>query len=111
MRTTLKRRIAAGLTASAIAIGTMLAIPGAAHATGNPSRLDQGDLTLACKIKEPTNQNGWKAVQMYSGVYGWRCVYLGNTSTAKGIDINNYCMQYFGSWATTSGSYWKCQGY
>ena len=111
MKMTLKKRIASTLAAGVIAISAMLAAPVAANATGNPSKLDQGDLTIACRIKEPTNQYGWKAEHLYSGVYGWRCVYLGNNSTAKSIDINNYCMSYYGSWATPSPGYWKCQGY
>lgn len=108
---TLKKKIASTLAAGAIAIGAILAAPVAANATGDGSRLDQGDLTIACRMKEPTNQYGWKAVHLYSGVYGWRCVYLGDTSTAKSIDINNYCMQYFSAWATASPGYWKCEGY
>lgn len=110
MKMTLKK-ISSTLAVGAIAIGTMLTVPIAVDATGNPSKLDQGDLTIACRVKEPTNKYGWKAEQLYSGVYGWRCVYLGDTSTAKSIDINNYCMLYFGSWATASPGYWKCQGY
>lgn len=111
MKISLKKRIASTLAVGAIAIGAVLAAPLAANATGNPSHLDEGDLTIACQIKPPTNSAGWRAKQLYSGVYGWRCVYNGNPSTAQNIDINNYCMQYFGSWAMTTNGYWKCQGY
>ena len=66
MKMTLKKRIASTLAAGVIAISAMLAAPVAANATGNPSKLDQGDLTIACRIKEPTNQYGWKSEKVDS---------------------------------------------
>jgi hypothetical protein len=109
MKMTLKKRIASTLAVGAIAIGAMLAAPVAANATANPSRLDQGDLSLACKLQY--GQNGWIAQQLYGGVYGWRCVYNNQANTQRSVDVNNYCMTYFGTWSTASPGYWKCQGY
>jgi len=106
---TLKKKFASAVAVGAIVMGALLAVPVAANATGNPSRLDQGDLTIACKIQY--GQNGWAAKQLYSGVYGWRCVYNNNNSTARSVDVNNYCMTYFGTWSTAAPGYWKCQGY
>lgn len=104
----LKKKLATAAAAGAVIIGSLLAAP-AAHATSNPSKLDQGDLSIACKIQY--GQNGWIAQQLYGGVYGWRCVYNNNASTQRNVDVNNYCMTYFGTWATASPGYWKCQGY
>lgn len=111
----LKRKLAVVFATSALALGAVLAVPVAASATGNPSSLDQGDLTLACRAKETTNQYGWTAELYGSDAYSWKCVYLKNPATKKNVDVNNYCMTVFGTWAMTtnpSSPYsWKCQGY
>lgn len=46
----LKKKLATAAAAGAVIIGSLLAAP-AAHATSNPSKLDQGDLSIACKIQ------------------------------------------------------------
>ncbi|HWT40660.1 MAG TPA: hypothetical protein VN081_05350 [Dongiaceae bacterium] len=101
------------LVASAIAVGAALAIPAAANATGNPSSLDQGDLSLACQ--EQYNASGWLAQLYGTTAYSWKCVYNGNTSDKRNVDVNAYCMTHWGVWAQTTNPNspysWKCQGY
>ena len=104
----LKKKIMTAGAVGAMVFGSLIAAP-ATYATGNPSKLDRGDLSLACKTQY--GQNGWIAQQLYSGVYGWRCVYNNNVSTQRSVNVNNYCMTYFGTWATALPGYWKCQGY
>ncbi len=106
----LKNKIAPVVAAGAIALGGMLAAP-AAHSTGNPNSLDQGDLSLACKLSY--GQSGWTAQLYGSTAYSWKCIYLTNTSDKRNVDINNYCQHYWGVWAQTtnpSSPYsWRCQ--
>ena len=107
----LKRKAATALAAGAIAVGAMLAAPMAANATGNPSSLDQGDLSQACHLQYGA---GWTAHLFGSNAYSWKCTAVGS-SDKRNVDVNNYCMSIWGVWAQTttpSSPYsWKCQGY
>lgn len=107
----LKRKIVPALVAGALAIGGMFATATAAHATGNPSRLDQGDLSQACHLSYGA---GWNAQLLGNTAYSWKCTNASNPAL-KNVDINNYCMSMWGVWAMTTNPNspysWKCQGY
>jgi len=108
----LKKGSASLFAAGAVVFGGLLAAP-VAQATGDPSHLDRGDLTLQCKVQY--GQAGWAAQLTGSGAYGWKCVYVTNYSDQRDIDINAYCMSLWGVWAAApnpSDPYsWHCQGY
>ena len=67
----LKRKLAPVLAAGAIVLAGLFAAP-AAHATGNPSALDRGDLSIACKLQY--GQSGWTAQLFGNNAYSWKCV-------------------------------------
>ncbi|HEX6258317.1 MAG TPA: hypothetical protein VFZ48_02480 [Candidatus Saccharimonadales bacterium] len=106
----LKQRVASVLATGAIFVGAMLAAP-AAQATGDPNRLDRGDLSLACKLQY--GQQGWAAQLTGSGAYGWKCVYVSNYNDQRHVDVNNYCMHYWGVWSQATNPNdpysWRCQ--
>ena len=109
----LKKKLASAVAVGAIILGALLVSPVAANATGNPSKLDRGDFTIACMNQY--GRAGWSAKLYGSTAYSWKCVYNNNDSTQKNVDINAYCMNLVGAWAATpvaSNPYsWKCQGY
>ena len=113
MKMTLKKRIASILTVGAITIGATLAAPVAANATGNPSKLDQGDLSLACKLQY--GQSGWNAQLYGNTAYSWKCVSAAYPGQKRDVSVNNYCQSIWGVWAMTTNPNspysWKCQGY
>lgn len=112
MQPNLNRKVASALAAGAMIVGGLLAAP-AANATGNPAKLDRGDLTLACQTQY--GQTGWVAHLMGSTAYDWRCVYNNNFSDQRGVSVNQYCNLIWGVWAAApvvNDPYsWKCQGY
>lgn len=91
----LKKRIATGLAVGVLAISGLLAVPATAYATGNPHSLDQGDLTIACRLQPGQNAYGWTAQLYGNTAYSWKCVYLGNPSTKTNVNINAYCQYYW----------------
>ena len=111
MKMNLKGRIASTLAAGAMAAGFAFAAPVAANATGNPSHLDQGDLSLACQLQYG---GGWTAHLYGSTAYSWKCT-TAIGFTQKSVDVNNYCMTIWGVWAIATDASdpysWKCQGY
>lgn len=89
MSTKLKRKLAPALAAGALAVGGLFAAVPAAHATGNPSALDQGDLSLACKIQY--GQSGWNAQLYGSTAYSWKCVSAAHPGEKRDVSVNTYC--------------------
>ena len=108
----LKRKLAPALAAGAIVLAGLFAAP-AAHATGNPSALDRGDLSIACKLQY--GQSGWTAQLFGNNAYSWKCVSPAYPGQRRDVSVNNYCMSIWGVWATTTNPNspysWKCQGY
>ncbi len=102
MKMTMKKRVVSTLAVGAIAIGVMLAAPVAANATGNPNRLDRGDLTQACQTQN--GAAGWVANLRGSTAYSWRCEYVPGGKASTGVNVNSYCMQVWGVWAQATNA-------
>lgn len=109
----LKKKIASALAAGAIALGSVMLAAPAAEATGNPSRLDRGDLTSQCRLQY--GAAGWDARLMGNTAYSWRCVYNNNYNDQRSVNVNSYCQYYWSVWAVATNANdpysWKCQGY
>ncbi|MCA9338555.1 hypothetical protein KC949_03275 [Candidatus Saccharibacteria bacterium] len=104
------KKKATSAIASAMVLGSLFAAP-AANASGNPSKLDQGDLTQACQMQ----YGPYHFANLFgTTAYSWKCVVVGSTSKWD-INVNNYCMTIWSVWAIATNpndpNSWKCQGY
>ena len=107
----LRKKLASTLAVGVIVLSGLFMMAPAAQATGNPNQLDRGDLTGQCR--DQYGQQGWTAELYGSTAYSWKCVYLGNVSDKRNVDINAYCQRVYGVYAQTTNPNspyaWRCQ--
>lgn len=109
-----KRTLCASVLLSSAALATSI-LP--AHATGDPTQLDQGDFTIACRSQY--GQQGWQAHLYGSTIADWKCFYNDGwpwsvwTSERKSINVTSYCVNNLGmtyaSWRDVNDpNSWYC---
>lgn len=107
---------ATAITAALVFAASSMMLTGAAHATGNPDSLDQGDFTIQCRHQY--GKKGWQARLYGNTIADWKCFYNDGwpwspwTSEKRSIDVSNYCWRHWGNagkWRDVNDPYsWYC---